>query len=322
MLNSELLVKMYQKMLLIRIFEEKVSELFAKGKIPGFAHLSLGEEAIPVGTCENLEKEDHITSTHRGHGDILAKGADPKYVFAEIFGKSSGYCKGKGGSMHIADYSLGIIGANGIVGAGFPIATGSALAQQQLGTKNVTVCFFGDGSANEGSFHESVNLASIWKLPVIFVCKNNLYGATTPASYSLSVQDISSRGAAYNIPGVTVDGNDVIAVYEAVNEAVERARNGSGPSLVECKTYRWHGHFEGEEALGWTYRSKEEIEEWKKKDPIPRFENNLLNQGILSKADIEKAKKETQELIEDAVKFAEEAPLPNPEDALIGLFPD
>jgi len=317
---NEELVLMYRKMLTIRAFEEEASELFWKGEILGLLHVSIGEEAVPVGACTNLLPEDHITSTHRGHGDIIGKGADPKYMFAELYGKKTGYCKGRGGSMHIADYSLGIIGANGIVGAGIPISTGSALAQKMLGTRNVTVCFFGDGASNQGTFHESLNLAAIWKLPVIFVCKNNQYGMWTSASYAVSVRDVSERAKGYGIPGVTVDGNDVTAVYEAVHEAVERARNGDGPSLIECKTYRWHGHMEGEEAYGWVYRSPEEAEEWKKRCPILRLEKELLSRGILTEAQVKEIREEAKNEIEEAVKFAEESPLPEPEDAVADLF--
>ena len=319
-ISEEKLLWMYRRMVTIRCFEEKASELFYKGEIPGFVHLSLGQEAVPTGTCANLTDQDHITSTHRGHGDIIAKGADVKRMFAELYGRKTGYCKGFGGSMHIADYSIGIIGANGIVGAGLPIATGSALAQKVLGTNSVTVCFFGDGASNQGTFHESLNLAAIWKLPAVYVCENNQYAVSTPAAYSVSVRDISERAKAYGIPGVTVDGNDVIAVYEATKEAIERARRGEGPSLVECKTFRWHGHFEGEEALGWTYRLKEEVEEWKKKDPIPRFENELKSRNILDDQKIKETWDEIRNEIEEAVKFAKESPLAEPEDVFKNIY--
>lgn len=320
-ISEEKLLWMHRKMITIRTFEERASELFLKGELPGGVHLSIGQEAVPVGTCANLKEEDHITSTHRGHGDIIAKGADVKRMFAELYGKKTGYCKGFGGSMHMADFSIGIIGANGIVGAGLPIATGSALAQKILSTNNITVCFFGDGASNQGTFHESINLASIWKLPVVYICENNQYAVSTPAAYSVSVKDIAERAKAYGIPGVTVDGMDVIAVYEATKEAIDRARRGEGPSLVECKTYRYHGHAEGEEAFGWTgYRTSEEIEEWKKRDPIIKMENAFKSRNILDDKKIKDIWDEVRNEIEEAIKFAKESPLPEPEDAIKNLY--
>jgi TPP-dependent pyruvate/acetoin dehydrogenase alpha subunit len=245
-LSNEKLIEMYRTMKKIREFETKAAELFAEGSIPGFVHLYIGEEAVATGVCANLKDSDYITSTHRGHGHIIAKGGDLKYMFAELFGKATGYCKGKGGSMHIADADRGILGANGIVGAGHNIAVGAGLSAKYRGTDQVCVCFFGDGSTNQGTFHESLNLASIWKLPVIFVCENNLYGISMHQSRHQAIQDVADRAVAYNIPGVVVDGNDVLAVYEAAKEAIDRARNGQGPTLIECKTYRQRGHFEGD----------------------------------------------------------------------------
>ena len=245
-LNHEQMIRMYATMTKIRQFETKLQEFFAAGKIPGFVHLYIGEEAVAAGACATLRKEDYITSTHRGHGHLIAKGGDLKRMMAEIFGKRTGYCKGKGGSMHIADIELGILGANGIVGGGGPIANGAALAAKYRGQDHVAVCFFGDGASNQGTTQEALNLASAWTLPVIFVNENNGYGISCPTCKSMAVADIADRAAAYDIPGVVVDGNDVMAVFEAVGEAVKRARKGEGPSLIECKTYRWRGHFEGD----------------------------------------------------------------------------
>lgn len=249
--SNEELVGLLEKMLVIREFETTVQKHFAEGEIPGFVHLYLGEEAVGVGACSALKEEDYITSTHRGHGHLLARGGDIKKTMAEIFGKATGYNKGKGGSMHIADVSLGILGANGIVGAGLPIAAGSGISAQILGKESVTICFFGDGASNRGTFHEAINLASVWNLPVVFVCENNMYGISMPqyradGRKGQNIKDVSDRAVAYGISGVTVDGNDVMAVREAVIEAVKKARANGGPSLVECKTYRWRGHFEGD----------------------------------------------------------------------------
>jgi TPP-dependent pyruvate/acetoin dehydrogenase alpha subunit len=239
--SKEKMVEMYMIMNKIRMFETRVSELFAAGKIPGFVHLYAGEEAIATGVCANLRGSDYITSTHRGHGHLIAKGGDVKFMMAELFGKQSGYCKGKGGSMHIADVDLGILGANGIVGAGPPLATGAALACQYQGKESVAVCFFGDGASNQGTTHEAMNLATCWKLPVVFVAENNMYGISSCTVNSMCVPNIADRAGAYDMPGIVVDGNDVMAVYEAASEAIERARQGQGPSLIECKTYRHRG---------------------------------------------------------------------------------
>jgi TPP-dependent pyruvate/acetoin dehydrogenase alpha subunit len=243
---------MLSKMFLVRAFEEKAGELFQQNLIPGFIHLSIGQEASSVGTCSLLRPDDYVATTHRGHGHMIAKGADPKLMFAELLGKAAGYCKGKGGSMHIADFSLGILGANGVVAGGFPIVVGAGLSIKLRKTDQVAVVFFGDGAANRGTFHEAINMAAIWKLPVIFVCENNLYASTTPASYSLAGGTVAGRACAYGIPGHTVDGNDILEVRKAVGEAVERARDGQGPSIVENRTYRYRGHFEGDPQL---YRS-------------------------------------------------------------------
>lgn len=316
-LTKEKLLGFYQTMVTIRTFEERACELFAGGKLPGFVHLYIGEEAVATGVCACLENKDFITSTHRGHGHLLAKGGKVDLMMAELFGKATGYCKGKGGSMHIADVDLGILGANGIVGAGQPIATGAAFACKYKKTDAVTVCFHGDGASNRGTFHESLNMASIFKLPVVFVVENNMYGISLSQKLHMNVSDISDRAQAYGIPGVTVDGNDVVAVYEAASEAVQRARKGDGPSLIECKTWRQKGHFEGDPQA---YKNPEEQAEWMGKDPIPRLEQKLLELKIATRADLEKIKAEAAEKIEAAVKFAQNSPDPSPDDVLTDVL--
>ena len=320
MIPKDNLLQMYEKMVRIRLFEEQGVQLFLKRVIPGNIHPSIGQEAIPVGVCSALRENDYITSTHRGHGDIIAKGARVDRMMAELLGKKTGYCKGKGGSMHIADLDLGILGANGIVGAGLPIANGAALAFQMRGTDQICVSFFGDGASNTGSFHEALNLASVWKLPVIFVCQNNEYAFSTPQRNHQNICDIAVRGTGYGIPGVCVDGNDVLAVYEAAQEAVGRARKGEGPSLLECKTYRWTGHFVGDSAT--SYRSKEEVEERKKRDPVKLYREKLLAMGTCGEKELEEINKRIQKEIEGAVVFAQNSPDPDPEEALEDVYVD
>ncbi len=326
-MRKEELINIYRKMVLIRFFEERVGKLYAAKKIPGFLHLYVGEEAVAVGTCANLRKDDWITSTHRGHGHCLAKGGDPKYMMAELFGKKTGYCKGKGGSMHISDFDRGILCATGIVGSGLPLATGCGLSAKLRGTDQASVCFFGDGASNQGTFHESLNLASIYKLPVIYVLENNLWGQGGPIWEVCSVQNLSIRAQAYNMPSCQVDGNDVIAVYEAVKEAVDRARNGGGPTLVVCDTYRWRNHAEGlpirkryGTLRGESWGSNGEVEEWKAKGPIKRFRAKLIDMGVLTEAEMKRIDKETNKLIDDAVAFAEESPFPTPDEALVDVY--
>jgi pyruvate dehydrogenase E1 component alpha subunit len=302
---------MYTNMTKIRMFEERVAEIFAEGKIPGFVHLYIGEEAVATGVCASLRDTDYITSTHRGHGHLISKGGDLKLMMAELFGKKTGYCKGKGGSMHIADVELGILGANGIVGGGPPLATGAALAAHYQGKDDVAVCFFGDGASNQGTTHEAMNLASCWKLPVIFVNENNLYGISSCTINSMCVADIADRASAYDMPGVVVDGNDVMAVYEASSEAIRRGRQGEGPSLIECKTYRHRGHFEGDPGV---YRKEDEVIEWKAKDPIPRFEKKLVEINVLTQEKIEEVKNTIEKQLAEAVGFAEESPFPDPSE--------
>ncbi|EDK34283.1 PdhA [Clostridium kluyveri DSM 555] len=312
---SDTLIDIYDKMLKIRAFENMAKDNFAEGKIPGFVHLYIGEEAIASAVCENLTDADYITSTHRGHGHIIAKGGELKYMAAELFGRATGYCKGKGGSMHIADATKGILGANGIVGAGQDIAVGAGMSIQYRGTDQVCVCFFGDASTNQGTFHESLNLSSAWKLPVVYVCENNGYGISVSQKRHQNINDIADRAKAYGIPGVVVDGNDPVEVYEASKTAVERARAGKGPTLIECKTYRQRGHFEGDSA---PYKLKEEQEGWIKKDPIPRFERYLLENKILGDDKLKAMKESVDNQIKEAVDFA----LNSPEPELSSVFED
>ncbi len=318
-LSNEKILSMYDTMLRIRKFEEKAMGLFAEGEIPGFVHLYLGEEAVATGACANLEKDDFITSTHRGHGHIIAKGGDINFMMAELYGKETGYCKGKGGSMHIADRSKGILGANGIVGAGHNIAAGAGLSVKYRGTDQVVLCFFGDGSTNQSTFHEALNLSSIWKLPVVFICENNGYGISMSQDRHQAIKDVSDRAVAYNIPGVTVDGNDVFAVYEAVNEAAKRARKNQGPTLVECKTYRHRGHFEGDPTM---YRTDEELQEWLEKDPVKRMQQFMLDNDIASQADLDQKGAEVDAIIATAVKFAQDSPKPSLESAVENVYSD
>jgi pyruvate dehydrogenase E1 component alpha subunit len=308
---------MFSTMHKIRAFESACQEFFAAGKIPGFVHLYLGEEAVATGACSTLRETDMITSTHRGHGHCLAKGGDLKFMMAEIFGRTTGYCKGKGGSMHIADFDLGILGANGIVGAGGPLACGAALSCKYRKNDTVTVCFFGDGASNQGTTQEALNLATAWKLPLVFINENNGYGISCPQSKSMAVTDIADRAAAYDMPGVVVDGNDVLAVYEAVSEAVARARQGKGPSLLECKTYRWRGHFEGDPTV---YRPESELKEWMAKDPIPRFTKNLLESKQATQAELDAIVAGVKKDVEDAVAFAQSSPAPTAADLLNDVY--
>ena len=313
----ETLLLMYERMLKVRHFEDRVKDLFAAGEMPGFVHLYLGQEAVAVGACAPLNDDDYITSTHRGHGHIIAKGGDVKRMMAELYGKVTGYNKGKGGSMHIADPRLGILGANGIVGAGLPIATGAGLSAKLRNSGQVAVCFFGDGASNQGTFHEAINIAAAFDLPVVYVCENNLYAVGTRQSDVRKVEDIADRGVGYAIPGLAIDGNDAIAVYEACKEAVERARAGMGPTLIECKTYRWRTHFEGEPD---TYRPPEEVEAWIKREPIAPYRRNLIEQGVLTEAQAAEIEANVLEELDSAVEFARQSPLPEPESALEDLW--
>lgn len=305
--SKEMLLAMYEDMHRIRKFEQKASDCFTKGMLAGNIHLCIGQEATVVGASKALEARDFITSTHRGHGHCIAKGARTDRSMAELFGKETGYCGGKGGSMHIADVSLGILGANGIVGAGIPIATGSGLTSKIRGTDEVTMCFFGDAASNHGTFHESINMAAAWKLPVVYLCENNKYGVSVHINTVSNTETIAERAKAYNIPGVTVDGNDPIAVYEAAKEAVARARAGHGPSIVECDTFRHMGHYCGDPA---NYRPAEYLEEAKKKDAIERFKNYLLNHGV-TEAEVLAVEAAMDAEIEAAYQFAQESAFPD-----------
>jgi pyruvate dehydrogenase E1 component alpha subunit len=316
-IDSAKLQDMYRTMVSIRAFEERVSKEFAAGNIPGFVHLYIGEEATATGACAVLREDDFITSTHRGHGHLIAKGGSPDRMMAELYGRETGYCKGKGGSMHIADTDLGILGANGIVGAGVTLAAGAGLSARLRGTDQVVVCFLGDGASNRGTFHEGINLAAVWQLPVVYVIENNLYAEKTRIADTYRLPDLSGRAGAFGIPDVTVDGNDVMAVHEAVGEAVARARRGEGPTLVECKTYRIHGHFEGDPQ---TYKPPEEVEAWKKRDPIQAFRKSLLEMDVLNEDSATTIEGSVADQIDEAVKFAENSPFPAPEAALEDVF--
>jgi acetoin:2,6-dichlorophenolindophenol oxidoreductase subunit alpha len=316
-LDTSLLLRLYEQMETIRQFEEQAGKEFAAGKIPGFVHLYAGEEAVAVGVCAHLTDEDFITSHHRGHGHCIAKGVDIREMVAELLGREAGSCRGKGGSMHIADVHKGMLGANGIVGGGYPLAVGAGLTARANGKGQVAVCFFGDGASNQGTFHEGLNLAGIWKLPVVFVAENNGYAETTPVTYHMSCRDIADRAAGYGMPGITVDGLDVLAVYEAAGEAIARARRGEGPSLVECKTYRYYGHFEGDTT---TYRTKDELAFYRGRDPIPGLRRFMVDRTIASEQDLDAINKRVQERIADAWQFAEAAPLPAPEETLTDVY--
>jgi pyruvate dehydrogenase E1 component alpha subunit len=307
--TQEELAWIYRTMATIRAFEERVAREFRTGEIPGFVHAYVGQEAVATGVCANLTDADLITSTHRGHGHCIAKGCALRGMMAEIYGRETGLCRGRGGSMHIADFSRGMLGANAIVGGGIALATGGALSAQVRGTDQVAVAFFGDGAANQGVLHESLNLAAIWKLPAVYVCENNGFAESTPAEYSTSVEDIAARASGYGIPGVTVDSRDVMAVYEAAQAAIERARRGDGPTLLEAKTYRLRGHFEGDPEL---YRDAEERDTLQGADPIPLFRDRLLAMGILAPADVEAMAVEIQEALDEAVEHAKASPWPDP----------
>lgn len=307
---------LYERMMKIRVFEERVSQLYAKTEIPGFVHLYIGEEAVACGVCSNLNDADFVTSTHRGHGHVIAKGGDPKLMMAELYGRRTGYCKGKGGSMHIADMELGILGANGIVGGGLPIAVGAAYSSVIRKTRQVVVAFFGDGATNEGVFHETMNLAAAWNLPVVFVCENNQFGVSARLDRIVRDTDLSHRALAYGMEGVTVDGNDAVAVQKAAEQAIGKARDGDGPTLLVCKTFRFRGHFEGENV---NYLREGELESWKSRDPIPAYGDVLLKSGI-EQTELDAREKAVRTEIESAIEFARNSPFPEPEEALEDLF--
>lgn len=316
-LSREKKIWMYQKMCEIRDFELEVDRLFKANLIWGTCHLSVGQEASAVGAISALDEKDMITSTHRGHGHCIAKGGELPQMFAELLGKETGYCRGRGGSMHIADLEMGNLGANGIVGGGIPIATGAALASKLKKDGKVTLCFFGDGATSQGAFHEAVNLAAVKKLPVVFVCENNQYGMSVPFKKASAAKNAADRATAYNIPGIIVDGNDIEAVYKVVKEAVDRSRNGEGPSLIEAKTYRWLGHSKSDPRV---YRTRQEEEEWKQKCPIKRYRQKLINEGTATEEELAKIQEAVEKAIQEALEYALNSPEPKIEEIMDGVY--
>jgi len=316
--SREQLESFYRTMMMIRKFELCVEEKFLGGEIPGFLHVYIGEEAIATGVMANMTNKDYIESTHRGHGHTVAKGANLKNMMAEIFGRKTGCCKGKGGSMHIADFSVGMLGANGVVGGGYNLAAGAALAQKMQGRKDISAVFFGDGASNRGTFHEAANMASVWKLPLLFVCEMNEYASTTPYRTATSVKDIAQRAYGYDMPAIIVDGNDVFAVYEAAQKLIKGIRAGEGPAFLECKSYRVRGHFVGDPEK---YRTREEVQEnVAKRDPIKGFEKKVLEAGALSRDDLAKIEKEVDQTIAEALQFAYDSPVPDVSDLFNDIY--
>lgn len=316
-IDNTTLREIYTTMVRIRTFEERAITEYRKG-LPGFIHSSVGQEAIPASVCAFLKADDYIISTHRGHGDIIAKGARIDKMMAELFAKETGYCKGKGGSMHIAAVELNILGATGVVGDGIPIASGAALGCKMQQLDRVVVAFFGDGAMNIGAFHEGVGLAASWDLPVVFVCSNNMYALSTSVKSYTKLKNLSDKAKAYGIPGVTVDGNDAVAVAEVASQAIERARDGRGPTLIVGNTYRYYGHHMGDP--GTSYRTKEEIEEWRKRDPIARLRVQLVKEKVLTESELEEIQTATMQELDEAVKFAVESPEPKVEEALEDIY--
>ena len=317
--NDDVLRDMHRRMVRIRVFETEAGRLAEAGKIPGALHLYVGEEAVAAGVMVHLSDDDWITSTHRGHGHLIAKGGAYDRMFAELFGRATGYCRGKGGSMHISNMELGMLGANGIVGAGPPIAVGAAFSTKFRGTDRVAISFFGDGASNEGAFHEAANMAALYKLPVIFLCENNGYGEYTAQKDHQAIVDVADRAAGYGMPGVVVDGMDAVAVYEAAGAAIERARAGDGPTLLEAKTYRFFDHV-GVRGMGLSYRKDEELEEWQKRDPIRMFEARLAELGVLSKEQAAAIHEEVVADVKAGIEFAESSPLPDPQTLLDDVY--
>lgn len=310
-MDKETALGLYRQMVQIRKFEEELYLIFLKRPMPGSMHQYIGQEAVAVGVCAHLSREDYVTSTHRGHGHCIAKGADINAIMAEMFAKKTGCCKGMGGSMHIADFSVGMLGANGIVGAGIPIAAGAGWTCKLKYPGRVSVAFFGEGAANEGAFHEGINLAAVWKLPVLFVCENNLYNFSVHYRRTMLLDNIADRAVAYGIPGVVVDGMDLLAVHGAAGEAISRARQGSGPTLLECKTYRFMGHSRFEQS---GYRTKDEVDAWKKRDPIPAFRDWMVRSLPVTRCEVEEVDRAVGQQIGDAIAFADQSPGPDPLD--------
>ncbi|MDP6778855.1 MAG: thiamine pyrophosphate-dependent dehydrogenase E1 component subunit alpha [Candidatus Latescibacteria bacterium] len=317
-LEEAMLLEMYRKMLLAREFDEKASDLYLKGLIPCGIHSSVGQEAVAAGCIPSMRRDDYMMASHRGHSASIAKGGDPRRMMAELFAKETGYCRGKGGSLHIMDYELGLAMCS-IVGAQVPLSVGAGLSIQLMKTDQICICMFGDGASNQGAFHEGLNLAAIWKLPIVFICENNGFSVTMRTSRSTSVDDIAERARSYNIPGEIVDGMDAMAVHQVVSEFVTRARAGDGPSLVEAKTYRFHGHSRGDPPYG-PYRTKEELASWREKDAIERLRKQLESWGMLSEVEDEKIRGQVAQAIDDAVKFAENSPFPGPETVLQDIY--
>lgn len=318
-ITNETLIDLHRRMVRIRLFEETAGKMMENGKIPGALHLYVGQEAVASGVMVHLSDQDWITSTHRGHGHLIAKGGEFDKMFAEIFGRSTGYCKGKGGSMHISNMEIGMLGANGIVGGGTTIAVGAGFSNKFRKTNNVAITFFGDGASNEGAFHEAANMAALFKLPVIFVCENNGYGEYTAQANHQAIVDVADRAAGYGMPGVVVDGMDAVAVYEAAGVAIQRARDGDGPSMLECKTYRFYDHV-GVRGMGLKYRTDEELEKWQARDPIKLLEATLAEQGILSVEDAKAVHDEVSQQVEAGVAFAEASPMPEPTALLEDVY--
>lgn len=315
--SRDVLLDVYRRMRTIRVFEEKLSELVMAGELAGFLHLYAGEEAVAVGVCTHLGDGDVVTSTHRGHGHCIAKGVEVRAMMAELFGRSTGVCKGKGGSMHIADLDRGMLGANGIVGAGIPLAVGAGITASVKQTGGVAVAFFGDGATNQGQFHEALNLAAVWRLPVLFVVENNLYGEATPYEFVTPVRDLADRAAAYAMPCAVVDGMDFFAVYETAGEAVCRARAGEGPTLIECKTYRYFGHYVGDSLA---YRHQDETDAHRARDPLVLFERRVVEEGVIDDAVLRTIDGEAAERVADAVGWAKQSPFPSPDDVVRDVY--
>lgn len=319
-ISRENLLALYRNMLLLRRFEESVSQAYYEGRTPAMAHLYIGEEAVASGVCAHLRRADYVTSTHRSHAHALSKGVTPRRVMAELFARATGCSGGRGGSMHLFSAEDNYLGSSGIVGANLPIGTGAAFSAKYRGTDQVTVSFFGDGAANTGAFHESLNFAGLWQLPIVFVCENNLYATQMSFLKATAGQNVAIRAQGYNMPGAQVDGQDVLAVYEAAGEAIARARSGAGPSLLECKTYRFGGHAIGDP--GDTYRPPEEVAAWKARDPLAVYAQQVLAAKQLTQADLDGIAADIEAIIKDALDYAESSPLPTPEQAATGVFRD
>ena len=317
--SHEVLRDIHRRMVRIRLFEEAAGRIFEAGRMPGFIHLYVGQEAVAAGVCAALRDDDQVSSTHRGHGHLVAKGGDLARMMAELMGKATGYCGGKGGSMHVSDLDLNMLGANGIVGGGVPIAVGAGFANRYRASEAVSVAFFGDGATNIGAFHEAANMAAALELPVLFVCENNEYAEFTPRDQTMAIADVVERAAAYGMPGTKVDGMDPVAVFDATTAAADRARAGGGPSFIECKTYRYYNHH-GVQTLGMQYRSDDEVEQWRAKDPIPRHEDLMVGAGAMTPDGIEAVRAEIAAEVEAAIEFAEQSPLPDPDDLLADVY--